>query len=504
MNCMIVDDEPIFIMGIRKLLADYNAAYGSNLQVVSEVYDGAQAMEEISAACPDIVFTDIRMATVDGLTLAKQIREHWPRIQVVVVSGYPSFENAREAFMSNVVDFIQKPVHPELFYELVRKLELRHKQNNGRQWMEQLWFDPSDQSALLVSLDKLLSPLTYSIFLLRAHPVNELLRSRSAPEAPYSHFISELHAISGPDSHIWLFPMQHSAEMLVVIAALRLNDQNLQSVFSRLRAAFPSFLQAGYRCNLTIDQLTDLKQLYPLFHTLITLDEPDFVRLPGKPDAGPRAFTPVGSIHESKIRALLSRQDWDELERFIERMLTVWEHENCSLSALEWNMKKLTGLIVKFAEGPAESVTEYEIVVERLVRSSFSYRSLNEQFISFVSREWKPSELAATREEVFAKIRDYLGHHLNEPMTLGVLGDLFGVSISYLCSLFKQFTNGTFVEFLTEMRLRKASDLLRTTSLPLKDVAELTGYADQRYFSKVFKAHSGMTPSEFRNLADND
>ncbi|MCD9022007.1 response regulator transcription factor [Cohnella silvisoli] len=501
MKCMIVDDEPIFIMGIRKLLADYNLAYGSNLQIVSEVYDGVQAMEELPLVCPDIVFTDIRMATVDGLTLAKQIRENWPHVQVVVVSGYPSFENAREAFKSNVVDFIQKPVHSEIFHELVHKLELRHKHDHGRQWLEHLWSQPSDQDAILATLGELLGPLHYSIFIFRTHLVSGISHERSTSEASLRSIAAELLSMSGSDSHVWLFPLGHLTEMLIVIAAPRLVDSDLQAILTRLRAEFPSFLQVGYRCNLGIDQLKDMKQLHTRFHHCVTLSEPAFVRLPGKSDTGHRGFTRLGSVHDSKIRAILSNRDWNGLERFIGRMLSVWEQEGCSLNALEWNMKKLTGLIAKFAEEATESMVEYEMVAERLVRSSFSYRTLNEKFVSFISREWKPPEIAATREELFAKIRDYLSNHLNEPATLGVLSDLYGVSISYLCSLFKQFTNRTFVEFLTEMRLRKAADLLHTTSLPLKEVAELTGYADQRYFSKVFKAHSGMPPLEFRNRA---
>ncbi|RKP49938.1 response regulator [Cohnella endophytica] len=499
MKVMIVDDEPIFMMGIRKLITDYNSVYRSSLEVVSEVYDGKDALEQLPAAQPDIVFTDIRMATVDGLALAKQIQEHWPRVNVVIVSGYPSFENAREAFKANAVDFIQKPVNPELFHEMVRKLELRHKHDLGKQALEQLWLRNSDQDPILRSIEDLLGPLSFSFFLLRVLPLNAPSHVGSLIDNPFRQLIVDMQSAFEPDSFVWLIDLQDSNEMLLAIASPRMSEGNLQDVFSRLRIAFPSFLQAGYRCNLAVDQLKDMKQLHTLFHKLVTLNKPSFVRLSNHSDQDLPAYAQLGSVHESKIRNLIGHHKWDELDKFFERMFSLWEHEGCSIHALERNLKKLTGIIVKCVHGEDESLSEYAKIMERLVRTSPSYRALNEQFAVFVSREWKPSEASVTREEAFVKIRAYLSSHLNEPTTLGALGDLFGVSISYLCSIFKEFSNATFVEFLTEMRLQKAAELLRTTSLPLKEVAELTGYADQRYFSKVFKSHSGMTPSEFKS-----
>ncbi|MDC7234581.1 MAG: helix-turn-helix transcriptional regulator [Spirochaetales bacterium] len=75
----------------------------------------------------------------------------------------------------------------------------------------------------------------------------------------------------------------------------------------------------------------------------------------------------------------------------------------------------------------------------------------------------------------------------------------FFISPSYLSKLFRQFTGKTFIEYLTNLRVSKACELLKTSDRKLFEIAELVGYSDSRYFSSLFKKHTGLTPSQYRN-----
>ena len=59
----------------------------------------------------------------------------------------------------------------------------------------------------------------------------------------------------------------------------------------------------------------------------------------------------------------------------------------------------------------------------------------------------------------------------------------------------------TFTEYLTELRMNKAKELLRTTQMRSSDIAYAVGYNDPHYFSYLFKKHTGMTPRDFRKEA---
>ena len=72
------------------------------------------------------------------------------------------------------------------------------------------------------------------------------------------------------------------------------------------------------------------------------------------------------------------------------------------------------------------------------------------------------------------------------------------ISPYYFSKLFKQETGGNFIEYLTEVRLRNARELLKDSGLSIKEICAESGYSDPNYFSRIFKKYEGVTPSEFR------
>ena len=74
-----------------------------------------------------------------------------------------------------------------------------------------------------------------------------------------------------------------------------------------------------------------------------------------------------------------------------------------------------------------------------------------------------------------------------------------GVSPSYFSSIFKQETGQSFVEYLTKLRIEKACELLRCTTLRTSEIGAQVGYNDPHYFSATFKKIMGQSPKEFKN-----
>lgn len=80
------------------------------------------------------------------------------------------------------------------------------------------------------------------------------------------------------------------------------------------------------------------------------------------------------------------------------------------------------------------------------------------------------------------------------------LADMLHVSLSYLSTVFKQVTGQNISSYLSSKRLGRAQELLQDATVPIKLVCRECGYSDPRYFAKLFKKHTGMTPREYRNL----
>lgn len=103
-NILIVDDE---YLSRNKLsgIVDYKK-YGFN--VIGEVSNGKEAVEFIKSNPVDVVFTDVAMPEMDGIELAKHIRINFPHIKVVIMSNYSDFDYIKQAFSSDVSDYILK------------------------------------------------------------------------------------------------------------------------------------------------------------------------------------------------------------------------------------------------------------------------------------------------------------------------------------------------------------------------------------------------------------
>jgi AraC-like DNA-binding protein len=95
-------------------------------------------------------------------------------------------------------------------------------------------------------------------------------------------------------------------------------------------------------------------------------------------------------------------------------------------------------------------------------------------------------------------IQKYIERNLSKKLTLGTVGEKFGLREKPLNELILRNCGMSFTDYVISLRVAEAKRLLKTTELTLSQIAIKTGFTDQSYFTKVFKASAGMTPSEFR------
>jgi YesN/AraC family two-component response regulator len=114
------------------------------------------------------------------------------------------------------------------------------------------------------------------------------------------------------------------------------------------------------------------------------------------------------------------------------------------------------------------------------------------------------SAAAGTAEEngfhrrIVQQAIEYIRCHYTGMISLQDAADHVGVSKNYFSELFKKVTGQNFIDYLIEIRLNRAKELLATTSLKVYEVAEHSGFNDVKHFSKLFKKQTRMSPAEFR------
>jgi DNA-binding response OmpR family regulator len=116
---LIVDDEPNVRLVFRTTLE--SAGYR-----VAEAEDGVMALEMLEAASPDLVLLDLRMPRVDGMEVLRRLRDSGNEVPVVIVTAHGSVPDAVEAMKLGAIDFLSKPLNPDLLRGVVHEVIVRH------------------------------------------------------------------------------------------------------------------------------------------------------------------------------------------------------------------------------------------------------------------------------------------------------------------------------------------------------------------------------------------
>lgn len=118
MRIMIVEDEQRARRGLHSLIESISEKY----EIVAEASDGKQALEMIPVVNPEVVFTDLKMPHMDGMSLIKAVRAMERDIKFVIITAYEEFDIARQAISLEVSDYLVKPVTYDETAQLLERL----------------------------------------------------------------------------------------------------------------------------------------------------------------------------------------------------------------------------------------------------------------------------------------------------------------------------------------------------------------------------------------------
>jgi len=101
--------------------------------------------------------------------------------------------------------------------------------------------------------------------------------------------------------------------------------------------------------------------------------------------------------------------------------------------------------------------------------------------------------------DAVTRVQHYIHSHLKEDISLIKLAELIYFNPSYLSRLFKQVTGCTLSDYICDMRVKKAKELLEKDGLKIHEIASIVGYESSTYFARFFKKSTNMTPQEYRD-----
>lgn len=208
----------------------------------------------------------------------------------------------------------------------------------------------------------------------------------------------------------------------------------------------------------------------------------------------------VRSGETDKIRATIDSflREVERLERITVDQVELWRHE--------YTVIKERWLRYFFHDGlppelklPSESSTFLVPLDDQGKLSIELWRSeLTESLLRLAGRLKKRKNKGSG---TMPQIEAYLLRHYDRQLTLQDVADRFYLSREYISRKFKQHFGENLVEYLCRIRMDKARALLANPQLKIIEIARMVGYQDEKYFSKVFKKQTGMSPNAFRKLS---
>lgn len=518
MKILLVDDEPIFLRQLKRIIMENNAENRCHNEVVAECFSGEEALDVIQETSPDAVFTDIQMSTLDGIEFAKTIQKRWPHLPVVIISAFPSFDYVREAMRANVIDYLLKPVDTDAVKHVLEKLQNRMTNKMYLRTREIIYnqIQGTNPSALPESIEALAFPYTGYWMLLTQRigvPYDDHFLLPQIDET-YEQLRTLLQQALHEQEEIWIFNSGNNHEVITIFGIQSLETEKrvrlisvIQSFFASVHTS-PSVSYPG--------TMIELKDLYLSLQCLAQLLQKQYViGMPKRIDSSIVLEDPHFNAHlfsdadAQQIKLLLTKNDWRSLKDATLRLFHHWKENELPAIYVEKNLKIILGCFETHfnPKDPVLSKT-LDKRVEEIIFTAASFEEAAEAFWSIVNHIFHPEAESANalninKRNLFKQIEAFLASQLTESLTLADLKERFEVSSTYLCNLFRDNCGMTFVEYFTSLRIQKAKDYMRYyPHMLLKDIAESVGYTDQGYFTRVFRTLVGLNPTEYKSSLD--
>lgn len=467
----LVDDEPWVLVGLKNTFNWQNY----NFHIIGESIDPFTALDQIIALKPDLVLLDIRMPELNGIDLMKKAKQAGTEAEFVFISGFAEFSYAREALQNGAFDFLLKPVEVPEANKLLQKLFFSLEQSR-------LEKDLHDFENLLEKTIDIPSFLGKRGFCQKYEYFQAVSIFHSCPEYTNSLFDATkceyINLYIGSNKAIYIVNSNDNIENY--INDLLFSNTNNWEIIS---------------ASTISNSVYDLPRLV-LEADIFSYNQ--FVNPSSK-------FSVYRKIKYEALNAILtnlnyaiSNQSKSDTKSILQDFEDYIYQNNFGINECVYFWNQLYSLLhQKFADN-VENL-ELGFSDHRQIYHRFrSLTSMCEYLDQVISALYVPDESFLISNQSFKNILDYINKHYSENLQLKELASKFYLNASYCCELFKKTTGKKFSEYLIDLRLKKACELLLDTDLTIQEISILTGYSDYYYFNRGFKKNFGVTPAQYK------
>jgi len=520
---LLADDEPLIVKGLGKLLPWSDLG----IEIVGYAYDGKELLELMEQHVPDIVISDISMPHLTGIDIIKQVKQRQLTSKIIFISAYQEFSYARDAIAYGAVDYVVKPIkksdlenavtkalslireenEDDLLRNKLTHLERKNLDNEVETWLEQISEGLlAESSEGYCYLQRELKGAQHIVGVLSIDPDNDNSRwpqqTQKLVEFAIHNIIQEITRQYGQGGSF-----THSNKLIFIASYEQANVP--QRLAEEIKVNIANFLKLKVSIGMgyAVEKLLELNRSRQQAEQ--ALDMTYFVGLH-------RVV-----YYEKQEQRKNSEVEWFTLQSEIIQALT---H-----NALDMALAKMNALLQVIKEATignrslavstcfssvvhiVQEVKKADVPMSEL---GFDIQHLQHRLGQYETYEDMCEGLYDMLQELFNRISDnpmnkeqklmervieYIEQHYTEDITLDTVAAIAFMNPYYFSSFFKKQMKQNFKQYVTDLRMNHAINLLRNTDMMVYEIAEKVGYNNPRHFSDMFKKHTGKLPQEFKN-----
>ena len=543
LKTFLVEDEVVIREMIKKMIPWEQ--YG--FELAGEAADGEMALPLILKSKPDLLITDIKMPFMDGLTLCRLVKKELPDIRIVILSGYDDFNYAKQAISIGVEDYLLKPITKNAFIERLKEIHNRYEhektqreyyekfrlemqeyeKNASRDFFETLVRADSDLAELYRRADKLNLDIV-------AEAYNILIFTPDTSEGNYNSYEECSDWEAEVQDKINTYFLNHPVAILfrhqVFSYAILVKGQKdtieknteecvkaIQDIMDQTERRTDWFIAVGK----SADRLSMLGHSYRTavransFRYLYDGHILDYQSLEAqkenpsdsrREDSVQLRNVNINALNPAILQKFLSSGLAEEVDDFIRDYFNAIGQEPMgSLVFRNYVVLNVRFSVLSFLK--KLGCDDSEISGQEMENIMDETGKTIEAAVDYCGKILKKAialrdENARNQNRSVLKLAvDFIDHnYMDEEISLNKAAHVANVSANHFSALFSQNMGQTFTEYLTDLRMSKAKELLRCTAMRSSEIAGEVGYKDAHYFSYLFKKTQGMTPSEYRKM----
>ena len=533
LKVLIADDEKKVCQLIANII-DWNA-FG--FEIVEVVNDGLAAYRYIQEHTVNLMITDIRMPGCDGMELIQKAQVLYPDMHFIIISGYSQFDYAQQAIRYGVEDYLLKPIRKKDLVSTLNKIldKCKEEVRDTRKWADFDKLIKQNEERVKRSLleDILKRPEKFGGFFMR-DKVNEEYHYHFTDNNYMTMVAKVLPQKRKEDADTRRVLLKKAMGIIEELTDGLCNEVVLSIVDGCIYGIFngtaEEIVQMPRKLKKVKLELMRLKDMFDGVQVFISLGKEV-----GSFKDIMESFRQADSAMQGRFYygcdSLLMIADDGSSEEIVKQIIDnsfkkrFLNHiEIIDLESIGYTINSLIDILKKSGLKNGNAVAGvYREVLSVFYFGTHSYNiMIPDQYTELLGQ----LELHGTIEETFQHLADYmiksLKHWMEEKqyvesrpirvakqyiadnyyqsLTLEIVSKEIGFNPTYFSGMFKKETNMNFSDYLKKVRIDNAKTMLLNMEQTVEDISYAIGYSDIKYFSRLFKKMTGVTPTEFRKL----